>query len=111
MRLQNKVAIVTGAVTGIGRAIAVTMAHEGAAALAEAHHLALSAHCAASLHAAACCALPLLSPIEYFHDHARIEHMLFDGALTPRDGALHPDRTRPGLGLEFKRADAERYAV
>jgi hypothetical protein len=37
--------------------------------------------------------------------------MLFDGALTPRDGALYPDRTRPGLGLEFKRADAERYAA
>ncbi len=31
MRLENKVAIVTGAVTGIGRAIAVTLAREGAA--------------------------------------------------------------------------------
>ena len=82
-----------------------------AATLAEAHHLALSAHCAPSLHAAACCAIPLLSPIEYFHDHARIEQMLFHGALTPHAGALHPDRTRPGLGLEFKRADAERYAA
>ena len=37
--------------------------------------------------------------------------MLFDGALTPRDGALYPDPSRPGLGLEFKRADAERYAA
>lgn len=82
-----------------------------AATLAEAHHRALSTHCAPSLHAAACRAVPLLSPIEYFHDHARIEHMLFDGALTPRDGALYPDRMRPGLGLEFKRADAQRYAA
>ena len=39
----------------------------------------------------ACCALPLLRHLEYFHDHVRIEHMLFDGALTPVEGALRPD--------------------
>ncbi|MFI5274786.1 MAG: enolase C-terminal domain-like protein, partial [Ktedonobacterales bacterium] len=82
-----------------------------AGTLVESRSMALSAHCAPSLHVQVCCALPALSPIEYFHDHVRIEHMLFDGALTPRDGALHPDRARPGLGLEFKRADAARYAV
>jgi hypothetical protein len=49
--------------------------------------------------------------MEYFHDHVRIEHMLFDGALTPVDGELWPDLSRPGMGLEFKRADAARYAV
>ena len=37
--------------------------------------------------------------------------MFFDGALTPVDGALHPDLGRPGLGLEFKRQDAARYAL
>jgi hypothetical protein len=37
--------------------------------------------------------------------------MLFDGALTPVDGALRPDRSRPGLGLEFKRSDAAKYEV
>jgi L-alanine-DL-glutamate epimerase-like enolase superfamily enzyme len=82
-----------------------------AAALTESRVMALSAHCAPSLHIAACCAINRLSPIEYFHDHVRIESMLFDGAIAPVDGALRPDRTRPGLGLEFKRADAERYAV
>jgi L-alanine-DL-glutamate epimerase-like enolase superfamily enzyme len=81
------------------------------AALTESRSMDLSAHCAPSLHVPACCAIARLSPIEYFHDHVRIEHMLFEGALTPIDGALHPDRARPGLGLEFKRADAERYAV
>jgi L-alanine-DL-glutamate epimerase-like enolase superfamily enzyme len=81
------------------------------AALSEARGLALSAHCAPSLHVQACCAIPLLSPIEYFHDHVRIEHMLFEGALTPVDGNLYPDRSRPGLGLAFKRADAARYAI
>lgn len=79
--------------------------------LAESRSLALSAHCCPSIHVAPCCAVPLLSAMEYFHDHARIEHMLFDGVLTPVAGVLRPDRSRPGLGLEFKRADAAAYAV
>jgi L-alanine-DL-glutamate epimerase-like enolase superfamily enzyme len=49
--------------------------------------------------------------IEYFHDHDRIEHLLFDGVLEPEGGALEPDPDRPGMGLELKRADAERYAA
>ena len=68
--------------------------------------LPLSAHCAPALHAAACCAVPAFRHLEYFHDHDRIEHMLFDGALEPVGGALRPDLSRPGLGLEFKRQDA-----
>lgn len=82
-----------------------------AAALCDAFQLPLSAHCAPSIHAhPACAALPLRH-IEYFHDHVRIEKMLFDGALTPKDGALHPDLSRAGLGLEFKHADAKQYAI
>ena len=49
--------------------------------------------------------------MEFFHDHDRIEHMLFEGALTPEKGALWPDLSRPGMGLEFKHADAERYLL
>jgi hypothetical protein len=49
--------------------------------------------------------------VEYFHDHARIERMLFDGALEPRGGHLWPDTSEPGLGIELKRADAERYRI
>ena len=37
--------------------------------------------------------------------------MLFDGAPVPRGGAIAPDLSRPGLGLTFKRKDAERFAV
>ena len=48
---------------------------------------------------------------EYFFDHARIERMFFDGALAPVDGALKPDRSRPGFCLEFKRQDAASFAV
>jgi L-alanine-DL-glutamate epimerase-like enolase superfamily enzyme len=82
-----------------------------AAALCEARAIPLSAHTAPSLHAHACCALGPAQHVEYFHDHARIEAMLFDGAPRPRNGMLAPDLSRPGLGLEIRRADAARFAV
>jgi L-alanine-DL-glutamate epimerase-like enolase superfamily enzyme len=82
-----------------------------AGVLCEARSMAFSAHCAPSLHAHPSCALPTFRHMEYFHDHDRIEHLFFDGALTPVGGALRPDPSRPGLGLEFKRKDAARYAL
>ncbi|HET6568816.1 MAG TPA: enolase C-terminal domain-like protein [Rhodothermales bacterium] len=82
-----------------------------AGTLCEAHALPLSAHTAPNLHVhAACAALPIRN-VEYFYDHVRIEHMLFDGALDPVGGCLRPDRTRAGLGLSFKHADAEPYRI
>ena len=33
----------------------------------------------------------------------------FDGTLDPVDGCLEPDRSRPGLGLELKRSEAQRF--
>lgn len=77
--------------------------------LCETAMMPLSTHCAPSIHAHVACAAKRVRHLEYFHDHARIEQMLFDGALTPRDGALHPDLTRPGFGLELKQADARRF--
>jgi hypothetical protein len=44
-----------------------------------------------------------------FNDHVRIERMFFDGLIEPVDGALRPDLAKPGFGLAFRRADAERY--
>jgi L-alanine-DL-glutamate epimerase-like enolase superfamily enzyme len=82
-----------------------------AAAVCEAFKVPFSAHCAPALHHQAACSLPNFRHLEYFHDHARIEDMLFDGAPRPEAGALHPDLSRPGLGLEFKRKDAQRYAL
>lgn len=79
--------------------------------LCHAHAVELSGHCAPSLHAHVACAARNVVHLEYFHDHTRIEQMLFDGALTPRRGALVPDVTRPGNGLALKRAEAERYAA
>jgi L-alanine-DL-glutamate epimerase-like enolase superfamily enzyme len=82
-----------------------------AGALAAAFGLDVSAHCAPSASVAACCAVPNFRHLEYFHDHVRLEPLLFDGVLEPEGGALKPDRSRPGNGLELKRADAARYAA
>jgi L-alanine-DL-glutamate epimerase-like enolase superfamily enzyme len=82
-----------------------------AAALAEAHHVPLSAHTAPALHVHACCALSVVRHLEWFHDHVRIERLLFDGAPEPVDGLLRAAFDRPGLGLELKRAEADRYAA
>jgi L-alanine-DL-glutamate epimerase-like enolase superfamily enzyme len=82
-----------------------------AAAICEAFQVPFSAHCAPALHHQAACSIPNFRHLEYFHDHARIEDMLFDGTPRPQAGALRPDLSRPGLGLEFKRSDAQRYAI
>jgi L-alanine-DL-glutamate epimerase-like enolase superfamily enzyme len=81
------------------------------AALCDAFHTDLSGHCAPALHLHVACAAPRLRHLEWFHDHARIEHMLFDGAPQPRDGRIAPDLSRPGNGLSFKHQDAARHAV
>ena len=79
--------------------------------LCKARSMPSSAHCAPAISAHVCCAMETLIHIEYFFDHYRIEGMLFDGTLDPHEGLLTPDRSRPGLGLEFKREQAERYRV
>lgn len=90
-----------GGITGFSRT----------ATLADAHMLPLSAHTAPALHLHAACAAPRLKNIEWFHDHVRIERMLFDGAPIVRDGMIAPDLSRPGLGLAFKEQDAQTFAV
>jgi L-alanine-DL-glutamate epimerase-like enolase superfamily enzyme len=82
-----------------------------AAAVAAARSVDVSGHCAPSLHTHVATVVPNLRHLEYFHDHVRIEGMLFEGTPDPRGGALRPDQQRPGLGLEVKDADAQRYRV
>lgn len=77
----------------------------------EIYHFPYSAHTCPSVHTSVCCTLAQSVNIEYFHDHARIEHMIFDGAVKPKAGKLSPDYSRPGLGLELKRADAEPFKI
>ncbi len=83
----------------------------GAASVCDAHNMALSAHCAPSIHMHVCCAVPRARHLEFFHDHARIERMFFDGFCEPREGRMFPDWSRPGLGLELKQQDAEKFRV
>lgn len=79
--------------------------------LAAAYGLDVSGHCAPQLSAHAFCGVDRLRHLEYFHDHVRIESLLFDGVLEPVDGALVPDRSRPGHGLELRRAEAQKWAA
>ncbi|MFE2103456.1 MULTISPECIES: enolase C-terminal domain-like protein [unclassified Streptomyces] len=72
------------------------------AALAQAHGLDISGHCAPHAHAHAAAAVPNLRHLEWFHDHVRIERLLFDGALDPSGGVITPGGEGPvGLGLSF----------
>lgn len=80
-------------------------------ALCEARNRPVSAHTSPSLHLHPCCALSRVRNIEYFHDHVRIESMFFEGAARAAKGRLEPDWSRPGMGLEFKRMDAQKYAA
>ena len=79
-----------------------------AAHIAEAHHLQVSAHCAPNLHARVAGAAVNLRHVEYFHDHARLEELLFEGTLSPKGGSMMPNGS-PGHGLELRAADAARY--
>ncbi len=78
-------------------------------ALCAARGLRLSAHTSPALHAHVCAAIEPLAHVEYFHDHARIEELLFDGAPPLREGGLWPDPTVPGMGLSLREGEAERY--
>lgn len=77
--------------------------------LCAAYNRPFSCHCAPAITAHAGCSLERLVHLEYFHDHVRIEHLLFDGTLSPAGGALVPDLDRPGNGLELRHQDARRY--
>lgn len=81
------------------------------AGLCQAHRTDLSCHCAPAAHLHAACAAPRIRRIEWFHDHVRIERMLFAGAPIATNGTIRPDMSRPGLGLAFKAQDGERYAA
>jgi L-alanine-DL-glutamate epimerase-like enolase superfamily enzyme len=79
--------------------------------LAETFHRPFSFHCAPAFHLHAALCLPQHWIGEYFHDHVRIENLLFDGMPQPEKGYLKPNLSQPGLGLIFKHKDAERYKV
>lgn len=82
-----------------------------AAECARRYQVPMSAHTAPALHAPICVAIDCMRHVEYFHDHVRIEQLAFDGIAALVDGALEPDRSRPGHGLQLREANLERYRV
>lgn len=82
-----------------------------AAQLAYAFNTPFSAHTAPAIHLHPSCSLANIKHLEYFYDHVRIENMLFDGVIQPKEGILYPDLSMPGNGLEFKKSDAEKFLI
>ncbi|MBM7790206.1 enolase C-terminal domain-like protein [Tenggerimyces flavus] len=80
------------------------------AAVAAAHGLQISGHCAPHLHLEALAAVPNLRHQEWFHDHVLIERRLFAGTADPSGGIVTPN-DRPGLGLAWRAAEAESFRV
>ncbi|MGO4617149.1 enolase C-terminal domain-like protein [Nocardia sp. 2YAB30] len=74
------------------------------AALAAAHGLDVSAHCAPALHAPITAAVPNLRHLEWFVDHARLEPILVEGAPVVADGFLPPHTRRTGHGMSLAEA-------
>jgi L-alanine-DL-glutamate epimerase-like enolase superfamily enzyme len=103
-RMAPRVDVLQADVTRCG-GITGTLALDGICA---AHQVPFSAHCAPQASARLCCAMRSAVSVEYFADHARLEPLLFDGAIQPIGGRLRPDPGRPGLGLTL-REDAARF--
>jgi L-alanine-DL-glutamate epimerase-like enolase superfamily enzyme len=81
------------------------------AAVAAAHGLEISGHCAPQAHLAVLAAVPNLRHLEWFHDHVRIEGLLFDGVAEPQAGVLRPQDDRVGHGLTWRPEAAAPYLV
>lgn len=82
-----------------------------AAAVAAAHGLEVSGHCAPNLTVSAAAGTLNFRHLEWFHDHVRIEDMFFDGTGDPAGGSVRPREDSPGNGLTFRVRDAEKYRI
>jgi L-alanine-DL-glutamate epimerase-like enolase superfamily enzyme len=82
-----------------------------ASAVAAAHGLEVSGHCAPNLTVPAAASSVNFRHLEWFHDHVRIEDMFFDGTGDPHGGSVRPGEDRPGNGLTFRAQDAEKYRI
>jgi L-alanine-DL-glutamate epimerase-like enolase superfamily enzyme len=80
------------------------------AALAAAHHVEVSGHCAPYLSVPAAAATLGFRHQEWFSDHVRIEQMFFENTPDPVAGTLVPPDA-PGHGLTFKTANTNGFRV
>lgn len=81
------------------------------AAVADAAGLQVSGHCAPHQHLPVAAGIGNLRHLEWFHDHVRIESMLFDGTESATGGAARVPLDRPGNGVEFRSDRAQQYRV
>ena len=79
--------------------------------LADEYHLDISGNGAPHQQAAVLAAIPNLRNLEWFHDHVRIESMLFEGTGQVNEGVLPVNDRSPGNGLEWRTEQASRYRV
>jgi L-alanine-DL-glutamate epimerase-like enolase superfamily enzyme len=79
------------------------------AAVAASFGLQVSGHCAPHLHVHAAAAIPNLRHLEWFHDHVRIENLVFEGTLDATGGSMRPDDAVVGHGLTPRFADIRDY--
>ena len=82
-----------------------------AAAIAAAHNLDVSGHCAPHLHSYVAATVPNLRHVEYFHDHVRVDPLLFDGLPSAGSGNISVPADSLGHGITLRQGDAERYRV
>ena len=81
-------------------------------ALVDARSIDLSLHCAPQVSAHVGTTIWHLRHLEYFHDHSRIEQLVFDGVLRPDShGVMVPDPGRPGLGVTLREQDIADYRI
>jgi L-alanine-DL-glutamate epimerase-like enolase superfamily enzyme len=79
-------------------------------ALAAAHGLEVSGHCAPSLHAPVALATPNLRHLEWFADHVRIEARFLEAFPLPHQGNVVLGES-PGHGLTLRETDLTPYRV
>ena len=77
-----------------------------AAAVADAHGLQVSGHCAPAMHLAVAASVPNLRHLELFADHQRLEALLFDGVPVAAGGTITPPDL-PGNGYRLAPGSAD----
>jgi L-alanine-DL-glutamate epimerase-like enolase superfamily enzyme len=81
-----------------------------AADAAAAAHVPISTHTAPQLHVHVHAGVRDLQSLEWFHDHERIENLLFAGTALPCEDRAGVDLTQPGNGLTRRDTTAKRAA-
>lgn len=74
-------------------------------------HTPISTHTAPHAHLHPALSIPGVRHMEWFHDHVRIESMLFEGARSPENGELGVDPDSSGSGLTLKQGELPEHRI